>query len=222
MNQIDTMEGDWMAVEITQNSYIILHRRTQYSATFAFSYWQVEKAEWWFHPILRVRRCTHELLPAQFKFPLIDSQAKLRYPVVNTENDYLIVESRKIPIVKRTGGTAIPRKNCKILKVKSKHSLDELYPVLWKLKGGVSDIPGTLEGEDQAPNVPKHVAVALAEHASIKKDVCPITTNPISVETACVTSCFHLFESEALQTWLDSNNICPTCRVRNPSVTAAT
>lgn len=41
---------------------------------------------------------------------------------------------------------------------------------------------------------------------------CPITMRPLTLETACLTSCCHLFEHIALLQWLETRNQCPLCR----------
>ena len=43
-----------------------------------------------------------------------------------------------------------------------------------------------------------------------ESDLCPITCATIS--TAGVTSCGHVFEREAILSWLSTRNTCPICR----------
>jgi len=43
-----------------------------------------------------------------------------------------------------------------------------------------------------------------------ESDLCPITYAPIS--TAGVTSCGHVFERDAILSWLSIRNTCPVCR----------
>lgn len=52
------------------------------------------------------------------------------------------------------------------------------------------------------------IADSIASNAT-----CPITTNPLTHETAvCVAPCYHIFEREAITKWLESKDTCPTCR----------
>ena len=60
--------------------------------------------------------------------------------------------------------------------------------------------------------LPKRIATLVAEDASRKNDVCAITMEPISLATAGVTSCYHVFDAEAITTWLADNSQCPQCR----------
>ena len=64
--------------------------------------------------------------------------------------------------------------------------------------------------------IPKRIAWLIAEDASKNQDTCPITSDLISPVTAGVTTCFHVFEYEAIQEWAtrNPNTKCPTCRER--------
>lgn len=62
--------------------------------------------------------------------------------------------------------------------------------------------------------VPKFVANALIRDAVAKNDTCPITMEPLTAETTAVTHCFHLFERNAIATWLasDAGHACAVCK----------
>jgi hypothetical protein len=60
--------------------------------------------------------------------------------------------------------------------------------------------------------LPKHVAEMIANDAVAREEVCPITMDPITLETCAVTSCFHVFERDALAMWHVANNTCPVCK----------
>jgi hypothetical protein len=60
--------------------------------------------------------------------------------------------------------------------------------------------------------VPKFVADALVTAAVAADAICPITMDPIRPENAAVTSCFHVFEANAIAIWLTTNHTCPTCK----------
>ena len=62
------------------------------------------------------------------------------------------------------------------------------------------------------PELPKHVQIILKEEAIRTKKDCPITMNPITLENSSVTLCGHIFTTEALRTWLETNTNCPECR----------
>jgi SUMO ligase MMS21 Smc5/6 complex component len=47
---------------------------------------------------------------------------------------------------------------------------------------------------------------------SIKKgDNCPIILEPLKIETSVITNCFHIFNRDALNTWLTDKDTCPCC-----------
>jgi hypothetical protein len=63
----------------------------------------------------------------------------------------------------------------------------------------------------QKPQLPPHVTRILLERAVAEGAECPITGDPLTM-TSTVTSCGHIFDKEAIHTWLATNNNCPECR----------
>ena len=61
--------------------------------------------------------------------------------------------------------------------------------------------------------VPPFVASIMKNSAIANKEKCPITmevfTDKMSIS---ITSCFHLFETECVNKWLEKNTVCPFCR----------
>jgi hypothetical protein len=53
---------------------------------------------------------------------------------------------------------------------------------------------------------------ALISHAVKENMTCPISMNPIEERTACVTTCQHIFERQAIERWFTENSRCPVCR----------
>jgi len=63
-------------------------------------------------------------------------------------------------------------------------------------------------------DIPKHALRLLLLGALIEGEECPITGTAIDATNGGVTSCFHLFERDAIATWLampNSNKKCPVC-----------
>lgn len=77
--------------------------------------------------------------------------------------------------------------------------------LLWELVPAVP-VPPKL-----AP-IPRRIAWLVAEDACKKGETCPISTEYISPKTASVTSCFHVFDSQCINKWLEQHTTCPTCR----------
>jgi hypothetical protein len=62
--------------------------------------------------------------------------------------------------------------------------------------------------------LPKFVADALIRDAVAAAATCPITMEPIAAATAAVTSCFHVFDANAIAIWMVDHQTCPTCKTR--------
>jgi len=62
------------------------------------------------------------------------------------------------------------------------------------------------------PTIPAFVTSLLVEDAIKKKQDCPITMEPITKELARVTSCYHVFDRDAITTWLIAHTTCPVCK----------
>lgn len=62
--------------------------------------------------------------------------------------------------------------------------------------------------------LPNRIAWLVAEAASNQQESCPISMELLSPITAGVTTCFHVFDFESIQRWMQQNSTCPTCRKR--------
>jgi hypothetical protein len=61
--------------------------------------------------------------------------------------------------------------------------------------------------------VQKRIADLVIKDAIQQELSCPITMTPFTPETArCVAPCYHIFDKEAITTWLETKNTCPECR----------
>lgn len=66
-----------------------------------------------------------------------------------------------------------------------------------------------------AEQIPKFVAEIIKRDAIASGQSCPISMNAFTAELACkLTSCYHLFEEAALETWLEVKQQCPMCKKR--------
>jgi hypothetical protein len=64
-----------------------------------------------------------------------------------------------------------------------------------------------------AKPVPEFVCRALIREAIEKKETCPISLCELGTGMSIsVTSCYHLFEKESLNTWMTANRSCPVCK----------
>ena len=60
--------------------------------------------------------------------------------------------------------------------------------------------------------MPHHIVKLIAQDAVNRGEVCPITMDDITLDMCAVTSCFHVFNRDALNTWHVSHNTCPVCK----------
>ena len=61
--------------------------------------------------------------------------------------------------------------------------------------------------------IPELVGTLLIRDAITSDDSCPITAVPFAeLESLTATSCFHVFETEAIEAWLSEHSQCPVCR----------
>jgi hypothetical protein len=70
--------------------------------------------------------------------------------------------------------------------------------------------------------IPQHAVRALLRDAVLNEEVCPITGEEIDVTNGAITTCFHLFEKDAITKWLsmpNSRDKCPTCNANCNSYT---
>jgi hypothetical protein len=74
--------------------------------------------------------------------------------------------------------------------------------------------PIPVEKKFPITTIPQHIVMALLRDAAMQEEVCPITSEEIDVTNGAVTSCFHLFEKNAIMQWLlmpNSRDKCPVC-----------
>lgn len=61
--------------------------------------------------------------------------------------------------------------------------------------------------------LPSHIGKMIITNARLGNECCPILSQPLKeCHTLSVTSCFHIFDRNSLQTWRIINNNCPECR----------
>ena len=84
------------------------------------------------------------------------------------------------------------------------------------------NIPRNIIKNFPITTIPQHIVMALLRDAAMQEEVCPITSEEIDVGNGAVTSCFHLFEKNAIMQWLlmpNSRDKCPVCNAQCNSFT---
>ena len=70
--------------------------------------------------------------------------------------------------------------------------------------------------------IPQHAVRAFLRDAAMQQETCSITGEEIDVTNGAMTSCFHIFEKNAIATWLampNSRDKCPVCNCKCNSFT---
>ena len=73
-------------------------------------------------------------------------------------------------------------------------------------------LPPMILRRQMSIQIPQRIAWIIAEDACNKGETCPITMEPIIPITSAVTSCYHVFEKNALDEWFKNNSLCPLCK----------
>ena len=60
--------------------------------------------------------------------------------------------------------------------------------------------------------IPDFALKIMLEGIVAKKEMCPITMEPLTIQNACITPCGHSFDYGAICKALETKNICPSCR----------
>lgn len=74
-------------------------------------------------------------------------------------------------------------------------------------------VRGIIYTIEHEKTIPQFVAQVVAQRFIEQGEMCPITCDDITVDEAAVTSCYHVFNKEAIQMYRATGNLtCPVCR----------
>jgi hypothetical protein len=91
---------------------------------------------------------------------------------------------------------------------------------LWTLRAEPEQLPVLDIITTVIEPLPQRIAWLVADDACKNGEICSITLETISPITASVTSCFHTFETNAIEKWLMSNENCPMCKKKTVATKA--
>ena len=63
-----------------------------------------------------------------------------------------------------------------------------------------------------ANQIPRFVAEIMKKEAIAKNDMCSISFESFADIPVSITSCFHLFDTNSINRWLQHDNSCPLCK----------
>jgi hypothetical protein len=141
------------------------------------------------------------------------------YVEIRSIGNYLRIGQHNVPIVQRVAGPPIPIGIVNNDFAGVTRGEPYLHDVeLWTVPPPEEVVAATAATAVAvvAPikPLPKRVAWIIAEDAGKNGDKCAITMEPITPITAAVTTCFHSFDHESIQTWMQNHATCPQCRER--------
>jgi hypothetical protein len=115
---------------------------------------------------------------------------------------------RRYPVISINAHTFIPQ-----------HRVYSFIPVVIDPIGQTADpIPTPVIPKVYSiTSIPQHAVRSLLRDAAMQEESCSITGEDIDISNGAVTTCFHLFEKNAIATWLampNSHDKCPVCNAK--------
>jgi hypothetical protein len=216
--------------------HIAFHRPVK--RTFVVLYWDGQLRKWIPHtddlPELRLKRSSVSTQGVvQINVATRPYRAAMNIEVSSNDH-YLTAGNIDIAIVKKTG-TQLPQAFMKrdYPAPPATAEVEITDKELWTVRSaqeaaqqapGLAALATAAQQQQQQPQqqpvfkiilkpIPQRIAWLIAEDSSKSKEICSITTDEISPITAAVTTCFHVFEYESIQEWVNKNPARPTCPV---------
>ena len=210
--------------------HIAIHRPVK--RTFVVFSWEAEVRKWIPYtddlPDLRLKRSS---VSTQGVVHINMATRRYREAIniaVSSNDHYLTAGNIDIVIVKKTG-TQLPQGYMKrdYPAPPTTAEVEITDKELWTVReaeqpAGLAALATAAQQQQQQPPpvfktilkpIPQRIAWLIAEDSSKSKETCAITTDEISPITAAVTTCFHVFEYESIQEWVNKNPARPTCPV---------
>ena len=75
-------------------------------------------------------------------------------------------------------------------------------------------IPEQKEPKLQEIKIPAHIMATYIQSLLDKKELCPITMEPLQRDTLYITECGHAMSKSAARKWITQKKSCPVCRVK--------
>jgi hypothetical protein len=120
-------------------------------------------------------------------------------------NQRLKFEDTRIPVLRILPMNSLPA-------IKPSSFIPIITPVVPVIVA--TPLPAPIQKKYTIDSIPQHIVRAILRDAVMQEEVCPITSMEIDIENGAVTSCFHLFEKDAIAKWLSmpgSRDKCPVC-----------
>jgi hypothetical protein len=128
--------------------------------------------------------------------------------------EVLTYQATRFPVLQCTPSTALPSINQNsFIPIIDPAPVEGPVP---PVQGQHADpLPANTQKRYKIRSIPQHIILALLRDAAMNDVSCPITSDDIDITNGAVTSCFHLFERDAIARWLAmpySKDECPVCK----------
>lgn len=159
----------------------------------------VRKIKWWFLPhALRYETTTIPIVDSNKRFFLTRSFRRIR-PSNLTHEDYQTTIAMYGSIMETLG-----------------ERLGMWSNVYVRFGEPVNNVPAPPPAPpllEDSQRMPQFVSDLLLKDAVQKNQTCPITMTPLQeLQAVGITSCYHIFDLEAILRWKRENTSCPFCR----------
>lgn len=170
------------------------------------------------HPIVTLHRTTNHG-EGICRFHIQKGRAQ-RYEIrIHADGHFLMVGNLQVPVLKKVSGHmtdgCIGREYIPQDILTNPQAPPYLQNIeLWSYI--LTPIPVVLNIQHSKPEaIPERIAKLIVEDSISNEELCPITMESISLSNSAVTSCFHVFLVDALESWFERNpeqHPCPVCR----------
>jgi len=120
-----------------------------------------------------------------------------------------------IPIIRFTPFNNLPSVNSvSFIPIIERNAVNENNAANPTIPLPVPEVAEPVQNKYQIKEIPQHAIRLILLGALIQEMDCPITTVNIDETNGAITSCFHIFERNAIATWLalpNSRDKCPVC-----------
>ena len=207
-----------------RDSYISIYRPNK--RTYTILQWVNAQNYWKRHltdpeHLAQIQLCTQTIPPAPTKINTIrGNTATNRFVHCMASGQYLLYNGHHVAILQKRGDS-VANFQPSLFAGEFPGATIPIGPEvtvapLWTLNDVVPVIPKPVK----AVAIPMRIAWIIAEDSSKKGETCAITLDEISPLTASVTSCYHVFNTKALDIWFQTNHTCPVCKQKTVATRA--
>jgi hypothetical protein len=167
------------------------------------------------HPLITLHRTTNHG-EGICKF-YIQKGRNQRYEIrIHADGHFLKAGDLQIPILRKTAGHMTEGCIGREYTTQDILTNPQAPPYLQNIALWSYLLPVIIKIKHPSPEaIPQRIAKLIVQESVSKEELCPITMESITSSNSAVTSCFHVFLTDALESWFERNpaqHPCPVCR----------